>query len=183
MTLFCGKGFTNLPIIFKDSHPKSCSFDAKFFRPVRKAQRFSVICYKNVVSFVSGLFWFGCPFTIFRRISFVIVNSFNRIFRRWSNPHVVEKIYKRVSPSATNGNPSSTIRFPMWCFGIITSCFHVCPSSILRGLPMFSGILTMLCKTMNFHNISFSVRLYDNIIKRKTKVNYFLDKEVCYHIS
>ena len=82
---------------------------------------------------VVHLFFWCCPITVCWRIVSVIINTIERMFGRWSWPHILVKVLKAIQPPFTYSNPSSTIYFPLLVVGVEASTVHRLPSSVFRS--------------------------------------------------
>ena len=85
----------------------------------------------SISSEIAVLFVSCGPLAIIRRISFIIVNSFKGMFRRWSFSHIFQKI-KRIKPTLTNNYTLVSIMFKRRMFRVKTSLHHIVPSNVFR---------------------------------------------------
>lgn len=80
---------------------------------------------------INALFLHSGPAAVFRRIALAVVTAFNGVLRAWLWPHVGVKGFKRVKPSLTHGNTSTTVVVKMCVIGSGAASDHVGPCSIL----------------------------------------------------
>lgn len=87
----------------------------------------------NVVSLVNALFLSCRPPAIFWRVWAVVVNALNAVFMTWSTTDVRNEVFKRLFPSLTNKNPSSSIVFIRLVSWVFASFPHVHPRDMFRA--------------------------------------------------
>lgn len=74
----------------------------------------------------------GSPIAIVRCIIAIVVSSLKHHFRLRSKTNVFEECCKRISPSRTNFNTSSSIAFVIRILRVLTSSNHRAPRVILN---------------------------------------------------
>jgi len=120
-------------------------------RPSGQTHRHTIISNPSGFSCISRLIIHCYPFTIFRTIRAIIINTFNRVFRTWSFAHVGKKILERCSPTITDINSSTPVRLKLRTINGITSLFHPLPCIIF-----LSVCATVRCISVFFHNTYYS---------------------------
>lgn len=142
---FFGKHFRS-----KKTIPKCLFTNSYFSRPHTYAHCFSKGTYWSIPACIVKLLCVCSPFTILRKISKIIIDSFNRMVFRWARSDISIKARKTIFPLLANVDSSSSIsRIRLVC----TSCFHLLPSFIFRssGHPMSFS---------NHFESPFQLRLY-----------------------
>ena len=97
----------------------------------------------SIVASIVCLFNRQRPSTIFWRIRTIVIDAFQRMTRRWTSPHIREKIQERLQPSIAHTNTASTIAGKVLVGGVITSFLDGNPHVVLGSRPI--GV----CLTMN----------------------------------
>jgi len=92
-----------------------------------------------VVSFVSSLLGKRNPFAVFRIVTLINVNAFNRESLSRHFAHIGKECFKRVFPFFANGNPPAAIVFVAGAIRVKTAVFHSTPCSVFRGFPHAVG--------------------------------------------
>ena len=82
---------------------------------------------------IAGLLKFRRPSAIRWRIREIIIDSINRMCRRWSMSHVLNKSFKR-QPFIAHCNATASITRKTLIFWIRASLKHVAPASIFRSV-------------------------------------------------
>ena len=113
--------------------------------PLGESPGFSVECLKMVTSAVIGLFSRRSPFYISRTISFVIIDSFNRMFVRRSIAKVFKEKFKGCHPFGAYFNPSAPVSMERRVFRISTSRFYTFPCFILNSMTHPMCFLYFAC--------------------------------------
>jgi len=122
---------------------KNCfKWDTRITTPLRKGFPFSIYCNPMIVPPVESLFGFRSPFTVFGKITLIIIDSFQSFIRR-GVAHVTKK-YSEIMPLITNKNVSTTIIFISVIILIITSGYHGAPRHICSCYFSFIA-LTVYC--------------------------------------
>lgn len=96
---------------------------------------------------VARLFLWCCPPAIALVITFVVVDSINRMFLGWSLSHIAKKVKEVASPAFANCNPSRIIRGEISGGGSwAAASHHKCPSVVLlsRTAIVWIGAVPML---------------------------------------
>lgn len=121
----------------------------------------------DAASFVISLNRPSRPYAIFRRIVFIVIDSFYRVFFGWSFSHIFQKIFKGFSPTFTYLYAATTIIFPTFIVSIFRSINHAAPYSIKR--VSFSPF----CKTVFYHpfRIDFSIITSARYSNFSSKIN------------
>lgn len=98
-----------------------------FFSPLAKIECAFANSDRVIRSCVVGLFHRKSPFYITREIAFVIINSFNRVFRSRLWTDIIKKGLERFYPFRINFNASSSVVFVFFVFRIVATGFHFVP--------------------------------------------------------
>ena len=106
---------------------RKTSFIAPFLNGLIFAKRFNI----SSVSSVFCLFCSRYPFAIFRKITQIVVNSFNGMTIRF-NAHISKKVAV-IKPPVANSYSSATIIFVCFTRKGIASFFHAFPYLICRS--------------------------------------------------
>ncbi len=110
------------------------SINSEFFSPLSYIKRFSVKFKNNIVSFIVSLLFYCRPPTILCTISKHIIFSINAVVNAWSFAHVCKEIFKRISPSITNHDTSTTIINIIGRFLSKASFLYPSPNAIFRSI-------------------------------------------------
>jgi hypothetical protein len=119
------ESFFNTPVRNLDSVPKGSIADVKFLCPFGKAESFVFISNVYIATAISALLFIGCPFTVFRRIMTIVINTFQGKSFVVSRRHVSDKI-NDVKPSFANFYTSVTVTVVSMVRWIIASSNHIC---------------------------------------------------------
>lgn len=88
------------------------------------------------------------PMTIFRRVGTIVFFAIERVVIAWTKSHISQEVFKRIEPSLTHSNPSTTIvRIPR-IFRIDTASFNIGPCPILRRVT--HAVSFIKCKQAGF---------------------------------
>jgi hypothetical protein len=107
-------------------------FESRVFGPINKVLGFAVVSYKHGVSSVFHLIRSTSPPTIFRSVVFVVVCAIQAVSRRGFS-HIFQKVFKRVKPSFTDFNSTTTISLVTIGSGVKAAPFHVAPNHVNFG--------------------------------------------------
>jgi hypothetical protein len=99
--------------------------------PLGQGERDTFVLDKAVVPFVPVLLRWHSPITVIRRVSEVIVSSFDRVLGRWAITHVSVEGFKDV-PCATDCYTSTTVSWKVFSFWVKASVLHPIPDAIFR---------------------------------------------------
>jgi len=83
------------------------------------------------VSTIRRLFKPSRPFTVFRGIGAVIINSIYLMFGGWLKAHIRQKLFKAAYPSIADRYSSAAIVFVMRVIRVCAAPFHVAPNIIV----------------------------------------------------
>ena len=111
------------------SIPQSHFREASAVNPFFENEAFAAVGNNKVRASISGLFALGSPLAVLGIIGFVIVNSFNRILRRWRITHIGVKSLEG-HPSFTDRDSPSAIVGIGWIPIIQRSLFHMSPDAV-----------------------------------------------------
>ena len=95
------------PIKPKKAVKKRALGQTRLQTPLSKGLGFPIVSYEVVLSRVVVLLCSGCPFTVCRTITLIIINSFYR-HPLWPFAHILQKVLE-FKPSVTNGDSSTTV--------------------------------------------------------------------------
>lgn len=95
---------------------------------------------------ISDLFFLRCPTTIRGFVIAIVVNTINRVLRRWFTSHIGEKINKVFSPSVAYGNSPASISFISCCLWISAAMNYSYPCFIFRtrGMPRCISVASLV---------------------------------------
>ena len=125
---FCG-----WPATFKTAKNSRNTYSSKS-TPCRYIKSPPVKCNMFIIASVIALLFSCRPFTVARKITFIVIYSFNRIFNGWSFAYMREKYCKTIFPFFTHCYASSSIIFEGIVFLVITPVYHMNPRFIFRCL-------------------------------------------------
>lgn len=100
--------------------------------PRRNTHGFTVKCEELISSRVSALLKVSSPTAIGFAIWTIVVNSFQRMFRRWLWSHIFKE-GSEVAPLSANFNPPSSVMHPRYVMWILAACFHCHPRPVFTG--------------------------------------------------
>lgn len=100
--------------------------------PFDSGQCLAVMGDAMVAAFVARLFGKGSPLAVFGTVGAVVINSFKRMRRRWTRPHVRQELFKCV-PSRINGDTPTAIPSIGGRRGPRAAHPHTIPDPILGG--------------------------------------------------
>lgn len=90
------------------------------------------------------------PNTIARIVTTVIIDALNRVLERRSWPHISNEVAERMSPSAANGYPTTSISIVSSIVRVCASLDHRHPapvsSNVVVAMPMRSNCIESICK-------------------------------------
>ena len=93
-----------------------------------------------VVPSVPALFMLGCPDNIARFVTFVHVDSLNRVRRAWSKSNVCQE-QRKIAPSMTYGDASRSVIRVSLVIRIEAPSSQVLPNLVLRNSsPTMFGV-------------------------------------------
>lgn len=110
---------------------QGASVDTSFSSPLSKRLFSAVKRIAFDVSLIVVLLFACSPLAVFRRVAERVVFAFYRHTIRLF-AHIGEERLKRILPTITNGNPSSTIIGERLATRIVTSLFYMFPNAIGR---------------------------------------------------
>ena len=90
------------------SEVECLAFYTAQIRSISDAHLDAVVFDKYIVAPVSALFIFCCPFAVTRFVMPIVVDSFNRVTRGRSVPHIVNEVLK-IIPSFAYFNPAPAV--------------------------------------------------------------------------
>ena len=105
---------------------------------------------KHGIARIAGLPCPRSPYAVFRAIRPVIVQSFQRMLGGWTWPHIMQKGRKRVLPTLTNANATTTPSGIIFACRAIASLFHFTPGTV------FWTDLVLSCSSMR--NFQFQLQ-------------------------
>lgn len=105
----------------------------------------------SIIAPIHRLLIWRLPFAVSGFVIPIILDS-AKAFSFWLFSHIFEKIRER-HPSITNGDPTSTIMFPILTVGIRASFNHGCPAMVGRR-KMISTAMPMLEGKRGIHLLS-----------------------------
>ena len=124
----CYERMFNRPSPFDSS--SQCAYGyANINGPLRERLSVSVMGKPSIAAHVALLFGSCSPSTILRRVTKVVLFSFQRKAGGTST-HVGQKSVIGPQPARTHGYSASAIVFPLWIVVVQTSVFHCSPASI-----------------------------------------------------
>lgn len=144
------KAFTRHNFII--THPARCSFykgvvlDANFINYLNGSIRLPFNFNKNSVTPVSLLLFFSGPLAIVRRIAFVVIYPFKRMFRARLIAYVRDKLVK-IAPFFAYCNAASSIIFPLLISWVCAPLPHRGPNTIKRMWVFKRHQNSLLCFT------------------------------------
>ncbi len=118
-------------------------------RPCRDTLRLAIVSQDAICSRVALLFASSGPPAIVRAIPQRIVNTFERMLRGWSGPHISAEVLKGFVPPLTDGYPPATV------IGEVRRCRQ--GASLSHGLP--NGVFLGVGHSMNACPDSVGARL------------------------
>lgn len=74
------------------------------------------------------------PSAILWRVGTIVVNAIYRVTAAWSWTHVRKECREAISPTSTDCNPSASVMFIGWVFGIFASTNHATPCLIFTRM-------------------------------------------------
>lgn len=83
--------------------------DAIVLKPLGDVLTFATNPHGDAASPIVGLLFHRCPSAVFRSVSSGVVNSVNRMFRRWLSSHVGQERFVRVAPSFAHCNSNGAV--------------------------------------------------------------------------
>lgn len=132
---------------------------------IGQAHTLSINRHPYCVCFISGLLGRSCPATIFRKVSFLVINTIYGMAARWFRPHVFNKVFK-FFPSFANRYSSIYVARGIMPITVPASRKHALPTSIFAAIfsvrrmtvrsEIFPGILTPKTSAA-LHGIIFKV--------------------------
>ena len=87
-----------------------------------------------VISFVSSLFFSGCPAAVFRRVPLRVVNAVNRMFGGGALAHIFEKCDEGFLPACTDKNAATSIVAISSILEIVAALEHMPPNYMFGTL-------------------------------------------------
>lgn len=120
------------PSEFSEALPKAFYGHAVAIRPSSQGKIFSLIDQEGRFSSVVQLFFSESPAHIARFVVAIVINAVDRVFWRWSRPHIAQEGGERVAPRVTNANAASAVMMKKWRRRVMTPVFHIGPSTKLR---------------------------------------------------
>ena len=130
-----------------DAVPDHVVTDAKEVGPLFHRHGFPVVRDRNVVAFVIGLFYYGCPSTIGWLVVTVGVLAFDTVRLAWAWSHVGEEVHEPIStrPSFAYNYAATAIIIPIFLVAVATASVHCCPYSVFASF-CFLAALTVGCQ-------------------------------------
>lgn len=92
-----------------DSFADGSLFYAKILRPLNQCFSDAIKRQVGVAAAISALYFSRRPPAVFRRVSKIIVDSIQRVLRRWSTPHICKKSLVGRSPLLAYGDASASV--------------------------------------------------------------------------
>lgn len=105
--------------------------NADFMCPVFQAHRLTVVGEQSSVDCIALLLLACAPLAVIRRVSCIVVKSFNRVCWTWLWSHISQEMKKRLSPSLADRNLPASVSMVARCVGVIASCLHHFPGIVL----------------------------------------------------
>ncbi len=90
-------------------------------------------CQQDVISSIIILIVSCSPIAILFLVCTVVVTTFQCMFRRWSRPHVGEKIFKRIHPAFTYSDTASAVIVNCRTLRTQDAILHAAPHRIFGG--------------------------------------------------
>ena len=106
----------------------------QLFRPLSKGQSFALKFKIDAARRVVHLLMLGSPTAIFGAIPSVVIDALYRIPRPWFCAHVIEEIFKTMSPTFTNRYAARAIILKTWLVWILATRNHGAPRFVLWGV-------------------------------------------------
>lgn len=100
--------------------------------PIHQTHRTPLECDVVISTMVTILFGVSAPLAILRRVAKIVIATLNAVLSRWSSPHVLQKISKRMFPAFANRNTPTAIPSIFAIIRIASSLVHFNPYAILR---------------------------------------------------
>ena len=111
---------------------QSLVIDARVQRPVFCGHGASVQGKGDIPAIVAELFSAKRPAAIIRRIISIVVNTIQRVFRRWRIPHVSHERGKGSPPFSAHLNPSASIVMVAGVVRVFAALHHASPAMVKR---------------------------------------------------
>ena len=125
------QGLFNRPSGFQS--PLDCGgFEAEDFGPIFHTHCLAIKGQHDVRSLISQLLVHRSPFAVPRFIPVIILDPFQRVLRRMSLTHILEKCFKRIAPAVTNRNTPGSIIAIRARSRVVTAAYHVPPCHVFR---------------------------------------------------
>lgn len=162
------------------AHIYRTTWNASLFCPFRNGHGFSVMLKNLVAGVVSILDFLGSPAAVIGGVVSVVVDSVERMLRRWSGSHIGNKYLKGL-PGIAYANASAAVSCISMVFRSSASVVHVDPCSMLRcfGVSMAysAAALAGLCNAFLFSVsklAAFAHKLYAAIAAAKPELLVFI---------
>lgn len=108
--------------------------DVEVRNPVRGAERYPINGYKLGFGCIPKLDRWGGPTAVARLVIAIVIFAVERVTRRGSRPHIIQKILKTIQPSLAYGDASATISVIFWVVGVRAAILHLGPDAPLHGI-------------------------------------------------
>jgi hypothetical protein len=108
------------------------ALDSELVSNIGKTLSHAVNFNSNIVSSVSALHIDGGPNAILFAVPKIVVNTLNRVMRRWLGPHVMQKHAENI-PATIDANASTTIIFKPYGVAVVAPRSDVLPDDMLGG--------------------------------------------------
>lgn len=82
---------------------------------------------------IEGLFGARGPSAILAAVAAVVVNTFERVPRRWSRPHIGKKERKAIAPVYAHFNSSAAVTVVVAVIGVVAALNHPVPDAAFWG--------------------------------------------------
>lgn len=114
----------------QDTSTQTIVRDAKFSCPISNGLSLAVVGNESVPTGIVGLLNIIRPSAIIRRVRPITIDTFNRVFRRWSRPHVGIEVFKGVLPPVAHDDTSTAVMFVYPGFGVVAPRLDTDPNIV-----------------------------------------------------
>lgn len=110
------------------------AIQAKKIGPFKGRERSTLKFNKHSAPPIPKLHGFGSPSAVIFRITLVVVDSLDRVFRGRPSSHIAIKLLKRIEPRFANTNSATAVVLKCLTVWIQTTILNVTPHTILNRL-------------------------------------------------